>query len=190
MTIDPQKLVSRLWEIADRYADERANKKSVARTIAKAKQEAILEAIREVELVANVDEPPNPWRYFHEPWNCAVVRVRRDANAWRYYVDGDQNCEIEDADQCRLEYWDSWIKLSNTSLHELTEAEAVAILGGKRPWDVPQGDHQFNREDDNDGRGQGSYRERPCEPRNHSCSSQWHIRPLEMPQARNNLHGV
>ena len=130
--IDPEKLAKRLLKIADRYAIERSQTKSVARTIAKAKQEAIAEAIEAVTQEIVEGESENPWRYFHEPWNNAVVRVRRNATAWRYHCGGD-DYEIDEPDQMRLDFWDSWVRISVATISEITEAEAVAILGGK-PW--------------------------------------------------------
>ena len=132
--IDSAKLTKRLLQIADRYATERSQTKSVARTIAKAKQEAIAEAIEAVtqEIVEGKSDA-NPWRYFHEPWNHAVVRVRQNATAWRYHA-GGYNYAINSPDQMRFDFWDSWVKLQVASISEITEAEAVEILGGK-PWE-------------------------------------------------------
>ena len=131
--IDSAKLTKRLLQIADRYATERSQTKSTARAIAKAKQEAIAEAIEAVTQEIVEGNSKNPWRYFHEPWNHAVVRVRQNATAWRYHA-GGYNYAINSPDQMRFDFWDSWVKLQVASISEITEAEAVEILGGK-PWE-------------------------------------------------------
>ena len=160
MVIDEPTLMNALQDIAIKYRLERERTKSVTRTIAKAKQEAILEVI---DIVNGMEKMPtvlvqrdqearsgaavvidaNPWRYFYETWNNAVVRVRRKSAAWRYHK-GDYHYEIDDADQRRFEFWDSWVKFENRTLHEITEAEAIDIIGGKRPWEETQRDHPSN----------------------------------------------
>lgn len=103
-------------------------------------QSTIEEIVEIGKMLASASEKPtkpteaeNPWRYFHEPWGCAVIRVRRGCFAWRYHADG-RYYEITVEDQRTLESWESWISLSNPSISELTEDEAAAIVGG-RPWE-------------------------------------------------------
>lgn len=131
MSIDHKQLVQRLSKIADRYAVERSQTKSVARTIAKAKQEAILEAIEAVTLEIGEVESDNPWRYFTEVDDPEGIRmVRRGCEGTLYHRSGD----VIPAPQ-PIEWYEEDAKRPMPFCREVTEAQAAAILGGKKPWE-------------------------------------------------------
>jgi len=121
--IDPEKLAKRLLKIADRYAIERSQTKSVARTIAKAKQEAIAEAIDAVTQEIVEGKSKNPWRYFRDNDNKHIRRVR-NGEGEVFCPDGKAGYSPEPL---------GWYVQLPDLYPEITEAEAIKILGGK-PW--------------------------------------------------------
>ena len=130
MLIDNETLENALKELVTKYRDERERTKSVKRTIAKAKQEAILEVL---DIVAGMEtaadksatEAANPWRYFRRIDDINMIRrVRQNEVGAVFYLDGSRS---------RGDYLRWYLERPLTFL-EITESEAVEILGGKRPW--------------------------------------------------------
>ena len=117
--IDSDKLKNQLLKIADRYAIERSKTNSVTRTIAKAKQEAILEAI---ETIFKCNSK-NQWRYYQFVGDNNIRRVR-DGESDVFGPYGSLNMRTSHP-TCFEE---------SSLFQEITEAEAVEILGGK-PWE-------------------------------------------------------